>query len=79
MDYVKFISTIADAFTVTSGTVFSGVDPDYMIDEYNVWSGPDNSFPLQQIESYLCTVNPLVYGFMTPEEINDYTTYSGGA
>ena len=79
MDYVKFISTVVDAFTVTSGTVFSGVDPDYMIDDtYHVWSGPEGGFPLQEITSYLCTANPLVHDHMTPEEINDYTTYSGG-
>ena len=76
MDYIKFISTVQDAFTTTSGTTWSGVDEDYMIDGlWNVWTGNEGGFPEQEIVSYLCTSHPLVHMFMTEEEI---TTYSGG-
>lgn len=79
MDYIKFLSPVPDAFTVTSGTTWSGVDENYMIDEiWNVWSGPEEGFPEQEITSYLCITNPLVNGHMSEEEIFDYTTYSGG-
>ena len=78
MDYIKFLSEVPNAFTVTSGTTWSGVDESYMIDDWNVWSGPEEGFPEQEITSYLCISNPLENERMTEEEITDYTTYSGG-
>ena len=78
MDYIKFLSAVPDAFTVTSGTTWSGVDENYMIDDWNVWSGTDSEFPEQEITSYLCVSNPLENIRMTSEEIGDYTTYLGG-
>ena len=79
MDYIKFLSTVPNAFTVTSGTTWSGVDESYMIDGlWNVWTGNENGFPEQEITSYLCISNPLENSRMTDEEITDYTTYSGG-
>ncbi len=33
MDYVKFISAVPNAFTVTSGTTWSGVDESYLLSE----------------------------------------------
>jgi hypothetical protein len=78
MEYIKFYSVVPNAFTVTSGTTWSGVDEDYMIDDWNVWSGTEETFPLQEIVSYLCIQNPLPTNGMTEQEIEDYTTYSGG-
>jgi len=76
MDYIKFLSTVPGAFTtVASGTPYEGVDPDYMIDDWNVWVGSEGTFPLEELSSHLCITNPLVHNFMTAEEI---TTYSGG-
>jgi hypothetical protein len=75
MDYIKFLSTVPDAFTTVSGTPFEGVDTDYMIDGWNVWTGDEGTFPLEELTSYLCISNALENVFMTDEEI---TTYSGG-
>jgi hypothetical protein len=78
MDYIKFISPVPDAFTVTSGTVWSGVAADYLIDDtWNVWSGSESEFPKEGLSSYLCISNPLEHEFMTEEEIADYTTLGG--
>lgn len=78
MDYVKFLPTEEGEFPVISGSIWSGIDENYMIDDWRVWSGAEGDFPEQEISSFLCSTEPLDHMFMSEEEINDYTTYSGG-
>jgi len=78
MEYIKFYSTVPNAFTVTSGTAWHGVDENYMIDGWNVWAGAPGYFPIDNITIYLCVPDPLLMDLMSEEEINDYTTYLGG-